>query len=242
MPADHPIPDGPSAEPADYAEPVDSAESAVELPPTGYRVLLPSEWAQIPLRHGTEDAVRRILDEAYARIPADAPRDKITPYKRELERRFRASVAEAQRGKGLDLYLPVKPMGDFNVGASILVSEAVVPRRPGQPPSTSEPTEVAVQLLSRDGRDGVADADLSSGEIDGALAVRREHIADAAPDKGAELASRRVEYILSVPADPDRWFVAAFSTVGGGDPRDELAEALVEWFDAVMANFRWSRP
>ncbi|MFD6432714.1 hypothetical protein [Streptomyces venezuelae] len=252
MPADQPIspgaqpvpPGGPSVPPGGPS--VESAaestgESAVELPPTGYRILLPSEWAQVPLRHGTEDAVRRILDEAYARIPADAPRDKIGPYKRELERRFRASVAEAQRGKGLDLYLPVKPMGDFNVGASILVSESLVPRRPGQPREAAEPTEVAVQLLSRDGRDDVTDADLSSGEIDGALAVRREHVADAAPGKGAELASRRVEYILSVPADPDRWFVAAFSTVGGGDPRDELAEALVEWFDAVMANFRWSR-
>ncbi|MEU5771706.1 hypothetical protein [Streptomyces venezuelae] len=241
MPADQPIPGVPSTEPTDESTNGPTDESAVELPPTGYRILLPSEWAQIPLRHGTEDAVRRILDEAYARIPADAPRDRIGPYKRELERRFRASVAEAQRGKGLDLYLPVKPMGDFNVGASILVSESLVPRRPGQPRDTAEPTEVAVQLLSRDGRDDVTDADLSSGEIDGALAVRREHVADAAPDKGAELASRRVEYILSVPADPDRWFVAAFSTVGGGDPRDELAEALVEWFDAVMANFRWSR-
>lgn len=226
---DQPRPDG-SPEPAD--------DSAVELPPTGYRMLLPAEWAQVPLRHGTEDAVRRILDEAYARIPADAPQDRIGPYKREMERRFRASVAEAQKGKGLDLYLPVKPMGDFNLGASILVSESLLPRRAGAQEPPAEPSEVAVQLLARD---GVEDADLSSGDIDGALAVRREHVAEAAPAKGAELGSRRVEYILSVPGDPNRWFVAAFSTVGGGDPRDELAEALVEWFDAVMANFRWSR-
>ncbi|MEU6995597.1 hypothetical protein ABZ953_33695 [Streptomyces sp. NPDC046465] len=211
---------------------------APQAPVTGYRVLLPSEWAQIPLRHGTEDAVRRVLDEAFARIPADGPQDKIGPYKRELERRFRASVADAQRSKALDLYLPVKPMGDFTVGASILVSESVVPRRAGERHPAAEPTEVAVQLLARD---GVEDADLSSGDIDGALAVRREHVAAAAPAKGAEVASRRVEYVLSVPDDPERWFVAAFSTVGGGDPRDELAEALVEWFDAVMANFRWSR-
>ncbi|MFJ6569835.1 hypothetical protein ACIQNU_20670 [Streptomyces sp. NPDC091292] len=44
-----------------------------------------------------------------------------------------------------------------------------------------------------------------------------------------------------MPDDPGRWFVAAFSTVGGGDPRDDLADALVEWFDAVMATFRWRR-
>lgn len=211
---------------------------ATDPPVTGYRLLLPGEWAKVPLRHGTEDAVRQILDDAFARIPADAPTDRIGPYKRELERRFRASVAGAQQSEALDLYLPVKPMGDFNIGASILVTESLLPRPSGRSHGESEPTEVAVQLLSRD---GVENADLSSGEIDGALAVRREHVGAAAPDKGAELASRRVEYMVSVPGDPDRWFVAAFSTVGGGDPRDELAEALVEWFDAVMANFRWSR-
>ncbi|AIJ14120.1 hypothetical protein SLITK23_43940 [Streptomyces lividans] len=206
-------------------------------PATGYRLLLPSQWAQIPLRQGTEEAVEKILQAAYARIPADAPPDKIGPYKRELSRRFRAAVAGAQERNALDLYLPVEPVGDeeFNLGASILVTETVLPMRNAQGPRTP-PGEIAVQLLTKNGAEG---GDLSSGEVDGALAVRREHVAAAAPDRGAAAGSRRVEYMVSVPGDPDRWFIAAFSTVGGGDPRDELAEALVEWFDAVMATFRW---
>ncbi|MFU0243156.1 hypothetical protein ACKI1J_46660 [Streptomyces scabiei] len=206
-------------------------------PATGYRLLLPSQWAQIPLRQGTEEAIEEILQEAYARIPADSPPDKIGPYKRELARRFRKAVAGAQERNALDLYLPVKPVGDeeFNLGASILITETVLPpRRPGGP--RTPPSEIAVQLLTNNGAEG---GDLSSGEVDGALAVRREHVAAAAPHRGAATGSRRVEYMVSVPGDPDRWFVAAFSTVGGGDPRDELAEALVEWFDAVMATFRW---
>ncbi|NEA68967.1 hypothetical protein [Streptomyces sp. SID12488] len=221
----------------------DEADPSAETiaPVTGYRLLLPDQWAQVPLRHGTEEAVHRILEDAYTRVPKDAPPDKVGPYKRELARRFRRAVAQAQQTKGLDLYLPVKPMGggefNFSLGASILVSESLLPRRFGTN-GAGEPTDIAVQLLSQDGVEG---ADLSSGEIDGALAVRREHVAAAAPDRGAELASRRVEYIVSVPGDPDRWFVAAFSTIGGGNPQDELAEALVEWFDAVMANFRWRR-
>ncbi|XKK58870.1 hypothetical protein HFP71_22135 [Streptomyces sp. ARC32] len=204
---------------------------------TGYRLLLPSQWAQIPLRQGTEHAVEEILQEAYARIPADAPPDKIGPYKQELARRFRKAVAGAQERNALDLYLPVKPVGaeEFNLGASILVTETVLPARNTDGPRTP-PSEIAVQLLTNDGAE---DGDLSSGEVDGALAVRREHVAAAAPDRGVPAGSRRVEYMVSVPGDPDRWFVAAFSTVGGGDPRDELAEALVEWFDAVMATFRW---
>ncbi|MGW3724964.1 hypothetical protein [Streptomyces sp. NPDC000851] len=221
--------------------PTELSASAGQIGPpvSGYRLLLPDQWAQIPLRHGTEEAVERILEDAYTRIPGDAPPDRVGPYKRELARRFRKAVAQAQQTNALDLYLPVKPVGDgtFNLGASILVSETLLPRR-GQASDKSEPTDVAVQLLSRD---GVEEADLSSGDIDGALAVRREHVVEADPEKGAELGSRRVEYIVSVPGDPDRWFVAAFSTMGGGDPRDELAEALVEWFDAVMATFRWRR-
>ncbi|MEW2118466.1 hypothetical protein AB0945_25415 [Streptomyces sp. NPDC005474] len=212
--------------------------SEAHAPVTGYRILLPDQWDQVPLRHGTEEAIRKILGSAFARIPDGAPQDKIGPYKRELERRFRSAVAQAQEGKALDLYLPVKPTGDANLGASIVVSETVLPRHRGQATFDAESTEVALQLLSRD---GVENADLSSGEIDGAVAVRREHISGADPDRGAALPSRRVEYIASVPNDPRRWFVAAFSTVGDGDPRDELADALVEWFDAVMATFRWRR-
>lgn len=202
---------------------------------TGYRVLLPSQWEQIPLRQSTEEAIRRILDAAFSAIPENAPQDKIGPYKRELERRFRAAVSQAQRGNALDLYLPVKPTADVTLGASIVVSEELL-RRHRRDANLSDPTQVAIQLLSQDGVDG---GDWSSGEIDGALAVRREHVVQEDPGKGIELASRRVEYIVSVPDDPNRWFISAFSTVGDGDPRDDLAEALVEWFDAVMATFRW---
>jgi hypothetical protein len=189
------------------------------------------------LRHGTEQAVRRILDEAFSRIPPGSPEDKVGPYKRDLERRFRSTVRRAQEGKALDLYLPVRSAHNVNLGASIIVSESCLPIH-RENATQSDPTDVAVQLLSTAGTD---EADLSSGEIDGALAVRREHIAGSDPDHGAGTSSRRVEYVVSVPDEPNRWFAAAFSTIGGGDPRDELADALVDWFDAVMMTFRWRR-
>ncbi|MFJ6982142.1 MULTISPECIES: hypothetical protein [unclassified Streptomyces] len=229
--------------------PVDEGGAVVAAPVTGYRLILPEEWAHVPLREGTEDAVRGILDEAFGRIPADSPPDSVGPFKRELERRLRGVVEQVRESGALDLYLPVRSVGDVNLGASVVVSETLLPRRDEQAPPV-EPTDVAVQLLSRDrathpgagtDTDTGAEVDLSSGELDGALAVRREHVVAADPRRGAELASRRVEYVVAVPGDPGRWFTAAFSTVGGGDPRDELADALVEWFDAVMATLRWRR-
>ncbi|KOV59830.1 hypothetical protein ADL01_34480 [Streptomyces sp. NRRL WC-3618] len=95
-------------------------------------------------------------------------------------------------------------------------------------------------MLSADGTASASEMDLSSGEIDGALAVRRERVVPAAPERSAELASRRVEYLVAVPGDPGQWLVAAFSTIGAGNPRDDLADAMVEWFDALMTTFRWS--
>jgi len=213
-------------------------------PPTGYGFLLPEDWVQIPLRRGdAEDAVRSLVTSAFARVPADVPRDKLTPLRLELERRLRAAVAEARRAKALEMYLPVKLAGEVNLGASFTVSNAHLPARSGPdgaPSEVSDPAEIAVQLLSADGTASASEMDLSSGEVDRALAIRRERVVPAAPERGAELASRRVEYLVAVPGDPGQWLVAAFSTIGAGNPRDDLADAMVEWFDALMTTFRWS--
>lgn len=208
--------------------------------PTGYRFLLPSDWVQIPLRQGdAEDAVREVVAAAFARVPADVPRDRLTPLRLELDRKLRAAVADARKAKALEIYLPMRLSREINLGASIIVSEARLPSRSGPgggDAPVSDPAEVAIQLVSGGG----TDVDLSSGEVDGALAVRREDVVPANPSRGAEMASRRVDYFVSVPGDPSRWFVAAFSTIGAGDPKDDLANALVEWFDALMTTFRWS--
>lgn len=210
-------------------------------PPNGYRLLLPSDWVQIPLRHTkAEEAARRIATDAMGRVPADVPRDKLTPLRLELEGRLRTAIADAQRARALDLYLPMRLAGEVNLGASIVVSQTRLPQpvaSDGLPAPASDPAEIAVRLMSR--REGT-DLDLASGEIDGALAVRRECVMPADTGRGVELASRRVDYLVSVPGDARQWFLAAFSTVGAGNPHDELAEALVEWFDALMGTFRWS--
>ncbi|MFJ8086340.1 hypothetical protein ACIQ6Y_38000 [Streptomyces sp. NPDC096205] len=180
------------------------------------------------------------MTSAFARVPADVPRDKLARLRLELERRLRAAVADARKAEALELYLPMRLAGEVNLGASIIVSQARVPAPVVSGVSAgdlSDPADVAVQLMA-DGE--AADAEVSSGEVDGALAVRRERVMSAAPEQGVELASRRVDYFVSVPGDPGRWFVAAFSTIGAGDPRDDLADALVEWFDALMTTFRWS--
>jgi hypothetical protein len=141
------------------------------------------------------------------------------------------------------MYLPVKTADEVNLGASFTVSNVRLPAGSGPDDCTGRAprvADIAVQLLAGSDAEGSRETDLSSGEVDGGVAVRRERIVAADPERGLELASRRVEYLVAVPGDPDQWLVAAFSTIGAGDPRDDLADAMVEWFDALMMTFRWS--
>jgi len=152
------------------------------------------------------------------------------------------AVAEARRANALEMYLPVKTGGEVNLGASFTVSNARFPARSVTDGGgrVVDPAEIAVQQLSRGDAEDASEMDPSSGEVDGAVAIRRERVVAAEPERGVELASRRVEYLVAVPGDPDQWLVAAFSTIGAGNPRDDLADAMVEWFDALMTTFRWS--
>ncbi|MEU1268155.1 hypothetical protein [Streptomyces sp. NPDC005799] len=213
-------------------------------PPTGYHLLLPEDWVQIPLRQGDAEAsVSSIVTAAFTRVPNGVPRDKLVPLRLELKRRLLAAVAEARKADVLELYVPMKLGGELNLGASFTVAQVRLPTRSGagaDPNGVSDPSGVAVQLLAGHRTAGMVSADMSSGEIDGAVAIRRERVVAAAPEHRAELASRRVEYLVAVPADAGQWLVVAFSTIGAGDPEDGLSEALVEWFDALMTTFRWS--
>jgi hypothetical protein len=48
-----------------------------------------------------------------------------------------------------------------------------------------------------------------------------------------------VDYEVQVPNDPQRWLTVSFSTPGGGEPADQVADALVELFDAMISTFEW---
>jgi len=181
------------------------------------------------VRHGTDKAIREILDEAFARLPANLPRDKVVPYRKELERRLAAMVAEARRKAATDLYLPVEQVHGIRVAASFVVSEMSLTSA-----ELVDPVLIVSRLASE--ADGTSEA-----IVDGAAGVRTERTAGPDPARKVDYGSRRVDYVLPVPGDPDRWLVIAFSTLGGGDPGDQYAKVLVQLFDAIMSTFRWAR-
>ena len=197
------------------------------LPAAGYTVVIPPGWSRIPLRQGTNAAIKKILDESFRHLP----RDRVAPYRLEIERRLKALAAQSRSNAGLDLYLPVDPAQDGPVPASFLVSEA----RYSPPAEASEeidPVQVLAYLASESAGARIIEAD-------GAPGLRTEQIVRPGPEAEIQYASRRVEYTLAVPGNPGRWLVVAFSTPGSADPDGQLARLLTELFDAIMLTFRW---
>ncbi|SEO37514.1 hypothetical protein [Actinacidiphila rubida] len=188
----------------------------------GYRLVVPREWRKIPVQRGTDQAVKALLDEAFARHG----RDQVAQYRRELEGRLRGMIAQARQNAGVDLYLPFG-RAEHNLPASFLISYAEF----GKPEAPDPRTVLAEVLAQSPGGESL--------ELDGTPAVRTERLYAADPARDVPYPSRRVEYVLPVPGTADSWLVASFSTFGAGDPDDPTARLLCALFDAIMSTFRW---
>ncbi len=194
--------------------------------PSGYTLVLPPGWSRIPLRRGTEQAITRILDRAFAGLP----RDQVASLRRELHLRLQDLAGRARESSGLDLYLPTEQMHGVTATASFVVAEiSLVSAEP------VDPGMLVARLVAGSER-------TTAVELAGTAGTRTEHLAAADAEQGIEHPSRRVDYVLPVPTDPYRWVIVSFSTLGSGDPTDEFAELLVEFFDAIMTTFRWRQP
>lgn len=75
--------------------------------------------------------------------------------------------------------------------------------------------------------------------VDGAEGVRVERAGGPIPGEGVDSGSRRVDYVLAAPGNPGRWLAIVFSTLGAGNPDDQIAVLLTGLFDAIMSTFRW---
>jgi len=190
---------------------------------------MPPGWDQIPLRQGTGDAVKKILDKAFSRLGPDLPRDRVTPYRKELERRLGGLISQARSNGGFCLYLPVEHAHQVAMGASFVVSQGSL----GSAPEI-DPAEILSRLISEQ-------EEAEPVTVDGATAARIERVAPPDPETEIEQGSRRVDYVIPVPGQHGQWLVVAFSTLGGGDPEDEYARLQAELFDAIMGTFRWAK-
>jgi len=193
----------------------------------GYTLVLPPGWCRIPLLHGTNAAVKKILDDSFKHLP----RDKVAPYRIEVERRLKSLIADARRNAGVDLYFPVERTDAGPLPASFLISRAtydVGPRKSAAP----DPAQVLATLAAGHPSARVV-------EVDGAPGIRTERVVLPATRAEFSYPARRVEYTIAIPGSSSTWLVSAFATPGAADPDGDFARLLAELFDAIMLTFRW---
>jgi hypothetical protein len=214
---------------ADGAEATASG-SAVRVV-AGYTMVLPPGWRRIPVRQGTDEAIRDLLDEVVGRVGKSAHREKLVRARVELQGRLAAMAARARQNGGVDLYLPIEYIHGSAVPASFSVSEGTPAGAGG--PDGGDPAEVLAYLAT-------AEAGSTLVSVDGAAGARTERVAVADPDNEITLGSRRVDYMLTMPDGSGRWLMVVFSTLGDGNPEGQFARILVELFDAMMSTLRWT--
>jgi hypothetical protein len=195
---------------------------------TGYRLVVPPGWVQVPVRDATADTAHQVIATAFRHPPDGIPRDKFTQARIELERRLSKMISDARRNGGLELFLAFGHAYETPVPASFLVAEGSLGEM-----SAEDPLAVVTTL--------VADSEASRmTALDGAPAVRCEFVQEPDQGKDAGYPSLRVDYTVAVPGEEGRWLVITFSTLGAGDPAGEYARLLAELFDAIMSTFRWT--
>ncbi len=200
--------------------------------PVGYSVVLPPGWRRIPVRWGSKKAIREAADEAFSVLPKDAPPDTVGPYRKELERYLTDLVRDARTKGGIDLYLPVLPVYGAPMPASFVVADISEALRPAG--EMLDPAQaIAVFAADNDHVNPVT--------INGAMGMRIEKTGKGSLEQSEEFGAHQVDYILSVPGTRDRWLAVYFSTLGGGDPDDQVAALLTSLFDAIMTTFRWEQ-
>lgn len=128
------------------------------------------------------------------------------------------------------VYAPTEPMAGIAVPASIIETElfGVVGR---------SATEVAASVLG--------DAQESTAvDVDGRPGARlASTLGDAPRGAGRSAAgTRQVTYVVSRDEAEGDWLVLSFTTSWSSGPAEQLADTLVDFFDAVMTTFRWTGP
>ncbi|AZP23469.1 hypothetical protein EJC51_28310 [Streptomyces aquilus] len=197
-------------------------------PPADYRLLLPEGWFRVNIDPEQREASVSALVNRQFEGTDNAPH-----IKRQLREELLAQATAAFNAGGLELYLSLQQAGPLTIPASLLIT--LLPPTSGGKALTAE--SIAARL-SADSDVAVSVVELSAG-----TAVRTRRMMGQ-PDRSAPpgvpgtpdeaLPSVTLDYQLPVPATGAH-LLLTFST-----PLVQIADAMVELFDAVAASLRWT--
>ncbi|MGW1062943.1 hypothetical protein ACWD4F_00265 [Streptomyces aureus] len=201
-------------------------------PPSDYRLLLPDGWFRIELEaEGRQRSVDALVNRQFNGV------DNEPQLRRLLRQELVERATNAFDQGGLELYLSLQRAGALTIPASLLIT-LIPPAGRGQRPLSLRELADALEAEGVRGRT-VSMTELAAGT---AMKVRIDPEAQDAGNPGATapgeadidpLPSVTVDYQLGVPRS-DMSLLLTFST-----PLVQIADAMVELFDAVAGSLSW---
>ncbi|MET8132027.1 hypothetical protein ABZV24_08690 [Streptomyces sp. NPDC005251] len=201
-------------------------------PPSDYQILLPDGWFRITLEpEGRRQSVDGLVNRQFSGV------DNEPRLRRLLRQELVERATDAFDRGGIELYISLQQAGSLTIPASLLIT-LIPPMNPGeQLPSLRE----LADILEAEGGEGrtVSMTELAAGT---AMRVRVDPNAAAAQPPGFTRASEEdvealpsvtVDFQLGVPRSGMN-LLLTFST-----PLVQIADAMVELFDAVAGSLRW---
>ena len=201
------------------------ADVAEQRVPTRFTLATPTDWYRIPLvpEDARERSVRALVDRTFP------SRDEHAENRQEMRELFRNIAEDGARRDGVELYISTQSVLGVPLPASLLV--AVVP--PEDDDRRLHPHWLAAAMAEERPDTEVAVVRLPAGEVvrQRRLASGRE-VVDLGVPEGHRVTA--LDFYVPVPGST-AYLLLTFST-----PVPELADAMVELFDAVARSLTWS--
>ncbi|MFF7606293.1 hypothetical protein [Streptomyces parvulus] len=197
------------------------------VPPADYRLLMPEGWFRLDIDpERRERSVDALVNRRFEGT------DNAPHIKRQLRQDLLAQAAAAFREGGVELYLSLQQAGPLTIPASLLITFLPASSSAGTPGLE----DIATSLAS----DRQGEAEVVQLAAGAAVRVRRttggpdQEPPAGLPGKAEEsLPSVTLDYQVPVPATRAH-LLMTFST-----PLVQIADAMVELFDAVAGSLTW---
>ncbi|MFI6661726.1 hypothetical protein ACIBL8_40115 [Streptomyces sp. NPDC050523] len=198
-----------------------------QQPPSDYQLMLPNGWFRIDLEPARrERSVDALVKRQFSGVD-DAPQMRQT-----LRRELLKQATEAFDEGGIELYISLQQAGALTIPASLLIS-LLSPRDRGAAMPSIKDMAKALDAEGTSGR-SVSLVEITAGR---ALKVRTDP--EGSPSRPTTdedeyaLPSVVVDYQLCIPRS-EMHLLLTFST-----PLVQIADAMVELFDAIAGSLAW---
>ncbi|MBK8468272.1 MAG: hypothetical protein IPL45_00330 [Actinomycetales bacterium] len=220
-----------------------------------FAVHVPPGWARLDLTGQLDAQVRGFVAAVLRGVPSDRAA-LVRPLVHESLSKVAADLAS---GGAVAMVMPVAPLDGLVASPTIVFMPLTVPE-------DQAPMDVLVAVAASDASASVVDVaglvalrTISTRDAHGDLAealAQAEHLVAGSTEQepkeqgseadgtaeGAQLTATatRVRYLIGDPGDANRWVDVLFSVTHSSLPGgNQIGQAAVELFDAMMHSFRW---